>query len=169
MTRKRKTNESLLRRIIRIVGPILKPLWYVLKLLWNLQKKTIPLGVLVISVSVISITLTIVIIVNSRPSADPPISPPVIDVNTQGQLKNSNELDSSEEPKDIPKGAESGTQRTENGNFSKEIKDITERVRSGKEKMEDMSENVKEMDEEAQKMIENVKKMREKLDGGSED
>lgn len=165
MTRKRKMNGSLLRRIISIVGSIFRPLWSFLKLLWNLRKKTISLGFLVIF---FGISVPIVVIVNSRPSGNVPTPPPTSDVNPEGQLKNSNELDS-EEPKDIQKGSESGTQRTENGNFSKELKDMVERVESGTQHMEDMRESVKSMDEDAKKMIEDVQKMKEKLDGGSED
>ena len=162
MTRKRKINGSLLRRIISIVDSILEQLW-------NLQKKTIPLGFLVISVCVFLVSLTIVIIVNSGPSSNLLTPRPVSDVNPAGQPKNSNELDSSEELKDIENGAGSGTQRPENGRLSKELKDITERVESGIQDMEDMRESVKAMDEDVTKMIEDAKKLREKLDGGSED
>ena len=161
MTRKRKTNESLLRRITRIAGLILKVLEY-------FQKKTIPLGFLVIAVFIFSISLTIIIIVNSGPSEDLPTPFPASDVKPQGQLKNSNELDS-EEPKDIQKGAESGTQRTENGSLSKDLKDIGKRVESGTQHMEDMRKSVKAMNEDVKKMTEKAKKMKEELDGGSED
>ena len=162
MTRKRKTNGTLLRRIISIVDSILK-------LLWNLQKKRIPLGFLVSIVFVFSISLTIVLIVNSGPSSNLSTPPPTSDVNPEEKPQNSNELDFSKEPQDIQKGAESGTQPTKNGSLSKELKDIGERVESGTQQMEDMRKSVKAMDEDAKKMIEDVKKMREKLEGGSED
>ena len=161
MTRKRKMNGSLLRQILSIVDSTLK-------LLLNLLKTKISLGYFLITVGVFSLSITIIIIVNSSPSKDLPTPSPPIDVISEVQLKDSNELDS-EEPKDTEKGAESGTQRTENSGISEQLTDIRKDVKKGTQHLEEMRESVKNMNEDAEKMIEQLEKMQENLDGGSED
>ena len=163
MTRKRKMNGSLLRRIMRRIISIGS---FLLKLLGHLEKKTILLGVSIIFV--VGVSVTIVFIVKGDPSRDLPTPSPTSDINPEVQPKNSNILDP-KEPKDIQKSAESGTQRTEKKSFAKELKDIRERVKSGTQHMEDMRKSVKAVNEDVKKMTEKAEKMKEKVDGRSED
>lgn len=166
MTRKRKTNESLLHRIISILDSSLKLLVHFFNLFWYYKKMTIPLTVLCVSIS-------IAFIVNSDTSKDPLPSRP--DVNDEGQIQKSDELDS-EEPTPVKKIEEPGTRRTRHPGFSEDIKEIRGQVIEDKQHMEEMldtaeetHEEVKELIEDAEKMNEEVKQMNEKLDGGSKD
>ena len=158
--KKKKINWSLLRLIIDFIFNLFNLLRY------YFQEKTM----LSVSVSIIVVIAVggPLIVIPKVTSEDSSTLTSGNDVNPEEQVKNSNEL-ASEEPKDIQKGAESGTQHTENKHISEELKDMREGVKSGTQDMEDMRKSVKAMDEEAQKMIEKVKKMKEKSDGQSED
>ena len=152
MIKRKKKNWSLLRLIISIADFI----WCCLK------EKTI------LSVSILIIVVVVPPIVIPRvTSEDPPTLPSEGAVNPEVQVKNSKEL-TPEEPKEIQKGVESETQRTENRHISEELKDIRERVKSGTQRDEDMYQRVKAMNEDARNMSEKVKKMNEKVDGQSE-
>ena len=154
--KEKKINWSLLRLIIDFIFNLFNLLRY------YFQEKTIP--------SVIVLIIVVggpPIVIPRVTSEDPSTLTSESDVNPEEQVKNSNEL-TSQEPKDIQEGAESGTQPTEDGHLSEELKDIRERVKSGTQHMEDMRKSVKATDEDAQKMIKKVKKMKEKSDGQSE-